>query len=251
MNDPFDVLRDVPPAAEPDVGAIKSRASRIERRQRIVVGASALSVAAIALVAVLVSVGPQSTPNQIASESRDDTTADSVEGVAPLEMQDSAASPEAMAGKTKAGSEVVSGPSAAGPASEDHTTGATGGAGANAKASAPEPLRAKVTAEGRPLGGAEFTLEVCNSSDDSVTREFGDSQRYDFRVTDEGEKVWQWSDGKAFAQMTGEESWKAKECKEWTESWDSTTTGDFKVVGWLTSEPEVRSKAVAFCTGIC
>lgn len=47
-------------------------------------------------------------------------------------------------------------------------------------------------------------LTVYNNSDQAVTFNFPNSQRYDFAVVDSsGREVWRWSDGKGFLQVLG------------------------------------------------
>ena len=51
-----------------------------------------------------------------------------------------------------------------------------------------------------------LTLTLTNRGRNPVTLRFPTSQRYDFRVMDShGTMLWRWSDGRAFAQVSGQE----------------------------------------------
>jgi len=57
--------------------------------------------------------------------------------------------------------------------------------------------------EGEPI---ELALKVFNYSKDNVIFNFKNGQRYDFIIeNEEGEKVWQWSQGKMFTMALGRE----------------------------------------------
>jgi hypothetical protein len=106
--------------------------------------------------------------------------------------------------------------------------------------------------------GADLTLKACNPGSETVRREFRSGQRYDFAVSRSDEVVWRWSDGRAFTQGVGTETWKAKECKTWTERWDGMTSsgapassGSYEAVGVLTTSERQRTKPVSFCLEIC
>jgi hypothetical protein len=252
MSDPFDRLS--APDIEPDIAAIKGRARRIERRQRVLVSASAAAVAAVALIAVLVNVGP----NPLVDRTNRNTTSAlrATPSTAPRELavQDSTAGGEA-AGSSTAGAGAATTKDAP-AAAEDSSKAAAPPQAATTMAY--EPLVAKVSAKGRPIGGAEFTLQVCNSGNESVERDFSDGQRYDFEVRDGDKLIWTWGEGRMFTQALGAEKWKAAECKKWTDTWDGTKTsggaaphGTYNVVGILTSSPEVLSPPKNFCSGIC
>ncbi|MBA3071948.1 MAG: hypothetical protein FP829_07325 [Nitrospirae bacterium] len=51
----------------------------------------------------------------------------------------------------------------------------------------------------------EMTLKVSNQSDEEITLQFKDTQRFDFIIESNGERLWRWSDGRIFAQVIGEE----------------------------------------------
>ena len=52
-----------------------------------------------------------------------------------------------------------------------------------------------------------MTLTVTNGSDDPVGLRFPSAQRYDFVIRESGDRTvrWRWSEGRMFAQVTGEE----------------------------------------------
>lgn len=253
MSDPFDALRDVPSeaTASPDVAAIKGRARRIQQRQRLTVGASAASLAVIALIAVLVSTGP----TRPASDLAQDTPAERTlrEQVQPMQEDAGASLGTAPEGYEDTTDDEVPAPRAP----DSTTTSGQMGAGAGSL-TFDEQLTAKVSAEPQPLGGARFTLEVCNTSAERQVRSFGDAQRFDFVVTRDDAVVWAWSDERAFAQMMGEESWEPKACKRWTDAWNGmnrsgmrANNGEYVVEGVLTAQQELRSEPVTFCHGLC
>ena len=137
---------------------------------------------------------------------------------------------------------------------------ATGAAPAAAPSEAGRSeLEATLTVEQATVGrGSEFTLRVCNTSTGNVSRSFGSAQRYDFVITQGDDVTWRWSDDRSFAQVTGEERWKPKECLSWTENWDGTTSsgapaspGSYEAVGVLSSSPEHRTEPALFCVDIC
>src|SRR5438309_5436011 len=57
MSDPFDVLRGSARRGAPDVGAIRSRARRIERRRRVAISSAAIVIVAVAVGGVLLRPG--------------------------------------------------------------------------------------------------------------------------------------------------------------------------------------------------
>ncbi len=251
MTDPFDQLRGASSGASPNIDAIRLRAHRIRRRRQTgLAGAGAAAMAIIAVVGVLLATGPdgEKASTSLAQELRSTT--------APTQ-----APPRALAGRV-ADSEPASKPVSGGavrsgsgapvtgsaPAEEGQTTSSDAGVAAAKGAPAPE-LEATLEIEEQTIGrGKTFTLKVCNVTSGTVKRSFGTSQRYDFEVSREGKLVWRWSDGQFFTQVVGDETWKAKECKTWSESWDATdsegspvATGDYEAVGILKAQPELRT----------
>lgn len=258
MSDPFEVLRSSSPHdVSPDVGAIRGRARRIERRRQLLASGSAVSIAAVALIAVLVGLGPADRPGELASrDAATDTTADLTTPQSGAEGEASKAETTGTEADAVRGLEQGARSDSTGEAVPGQTSAGSAVGAAPASADALVAKIDEVTP--RTLGGADFLLEVCNTSSQTVERTFSDAQRYDFEVRKDGEVVWTWSDGRMFAQSTGAETWKAGGCKRWSAGWDGrndqgirAADGAYEVVGVLVGKPEVRSKAVSFCHGIC
>ncbi len=67
----------------------------------------------------------------------------------------------------------------------------------------------------------DMTLRLVNCASQPITRTFPDAQRYDFAaMMRDGEEVWRWSGGMAFAEITGEETYQPGEQVTFTETWD-------------------------------
>jgi hypothetical protein len=258
MSDPFDVLRDrADGAPAPDLSAIRTRARRIERRHRLAVSSGAVAVVLVAVIGVVFRTGVDDDRRTLAEKAAEIAT--------PSAVSDSSS---AVAGATlatptpKAAARAVGGSQAAtAPEQDEHAAKSetTSGSVGLAAGSAQEPLN--VTVSVRDLAAphsVEFTLKACNETDGTVERDFGDAQRYDFEVTREGNVVWRWSDDRSFAEMLGTETWKAKSCKTWSETWSGTTseggiapTGEYQVTGKLTSSPPQTSAKKTFCLDFC
>lgn len=75
--------------------------------------------------------------------------------------------------------------------------------------------------QGEPI---EMTLRLVNCAGRPITRTFPDAQRYDFIVrkadAEEGEEVWRWSAGMAFAEVEGEETFQPGQQVTFTEIWE-------------------------------
>jgi hypothetical protein len=78
-------------------------------------------------------------------------------------------------------------------------------------------------------------LTVRNDGRAPVTLAFPTSQRYDFQVMDEdGGVLWRWSDGRAFAQVPGEEHLQPGESLSWLATFDGALApGEYAVEGGL------------------
>lgn len=72
--------------------------------------------------------------------------------------------------------------------------------------------------QGEPV---EMTLRLVNCASGPITRTFSNAQRYDFsaKIRD-GDEVWRWADGMAFAEVVGEETYQPAEQLTFTETWD-------------------------------
>ena len=256
MSDPFDVLRGSAGRGAPDVGAIRSRARRIERRRRVAISSAAIVIVAVAVGGVLLRPGGGGVSNTTTvAQSRTNPTPTSGAGFRAL-------APAAASGATS---------SAAGTAAQTNaadkraaTKGETSGQAA-APMAAPAPAARssgtlQLTITAAPAGPPHmerFTLKACNPSSSAVAPTFPTGQRYDFEVRSGGSLVWRWSDGMAFTQMYGQESWAAKQCKTYTATWNGTNsssapqpTGSYQVTGILTSSQR-PSTARMFCLDLC
>lgn len=87
-----------------------------------------------------------------------------------------------------------------------------------------------------------ITLTLTNDTGTTQTYNFSSSQRYDVIIGRGGNKVWQWSDGRFFAQMMGSETLQPGESRVYTVEWNQTNsagnqvpTGTYTVVGQITS----------------
>lgn len=255
MSDPLDRLGDLGAGIDaPDVGAIRSRARRIQQRRRVAVGASAgVALAAVVVIAAVALPG---------GGSRDVATTADVEGSPPAQAPLAA---EQATGDAVSAEEGLPERS---PAGEEDAALAEplGGTGASADAAAPEarateqpPLEVTVLVSSQATSHT-FTLRVCNPGDQTARRGFGDAQRFDFEVYDGGQDpVWRWSEGRMFAQVIGGETWKPGECREdWSATWQGTdgdgdpvAPGNYQVVGVLTAFTPERSEPVEVCHVTC
>ena len=261
MSDPLSRLGSLGSSERaPDLDAIKLRAHRIRRRRQTgLASAGAAAMAVIAVVGVLLATGPgDDRPTTSLAEAVDDAGTPQpreLEYRAPSAVKVAPDAAQSVAGgSTTSGAAGVSGAS---PSTASRTN-ATKGEAALAPAAdseAKDELTVTLEVADQMLGrGKTFTLKACNTTSGTVERSFGTSQRYDFEVSDtNGKLVWRWSDGMFFTQVVGEETWKAKECKEWSENWDGSTSdggrapaGDYDVVGIMKSQPEVRAAPKSF-----
>lgn len=248
--DPFERLRDPDTSAigTPDVGTIKQRAKRIERRRATTITGAAIVVALIAVGGFVMRpgndardlAGPQTQPTPTS---------------APL-AADIKAAPDTSAKRSKTVGE--SGASALAPAAGQTTSGSAPAMDTGAAPAA--TLTATIEIEERDVGrGAELTLRVCNETSTEQVRKFSDAQRYDFVVTRDNEEQWRWSQGRVFAQVTGEERWKPKACKTWTGEWDGIRSsdgaiappGNYEAHSALMSDPPQKTKKRPFCLDVC
>ncbi|EDL62769.1 BsuPI-related putative proteinase inhibitor [Bacillus sp. SG-1] len=72
---------------------------------------------------------------------------------------------------------------------------------------------------------AELLFQVFNNTPEKMTLEFSSSKFFDFEVMDkEGNKVFRYSDNKAFLQAIQHVTLKRGETKVWRDKWDYTTT---------------------------
>ncbi|MDC3417227.1 BsuPI-related putative proteinase inhibitor [Aquibacillus salsiterrae] len=70
-------------------------------------------------------------------------------------------------------------------------------------------------------GAITFNIEIINNNDEAVTLKFSSGQQYEITVENEkGEKVYQLSDSKAFADAIVEQVIDPSDKLTWTEGWD-------------------------------
>jgi hypothetical protein len=254
MSDPFDVLRRSPSGDAPDVGAIKGRARRIERRRRVALSSAAIVIAAVAVGGLVLRPNGGSSSNTLAQRQLNRPTA-------TAQPEFNAATSNG-ASRTSAG--VNSTTAASSAAAQKSSGAAANGPAAPEAASAPAadrssaPLELKLAAQAAGPHRETFTLQACNPNDSSVAVTFPSGQRYDFEVRSNNALVWRWSDGMAFTQMYGQESWAPKQCKTYTATWNGTNssggvapTGGYTVTGILTSSPRQSTAPKAFCLDLC
>ncbi len=260
MTDPFDRLRASRTGPIPDVDAIKARARGIEQRRYQRLAGGAVAIMLMAVVGIMIGTTPNESARRLATDALPTIDAATPRpGGASQQSQLNAmeadqgfvgttASPGAVAGTSAKGS----GMAAAAPSSES-------AASQRAADEAPPALQVSVEVTEVGVGqGARFTLRACNPSDQTRQITFPTGQRYDFEVSQDGELVWRWSDGRAFTQVYGQESWRPGECKTYNDSWDGRNSnggvappGSYEAVGIVASSPKLRSAPKNFCLGAC
>lgn len=82
-------------------------------------------------------------------------------------------------------------------------------------------------------GSVEFTYEVTNGGDDAVDLQFSNSQTHDVVVFEDGEEVWQFSDGMMFMQMLQSESCPPGESLSYAATWENAAPGEYEARAWL------------------
>lgn len=82
-------------------------------------------------------------------------------------------------------------------------------------------------------GTVEFTYAVTNDGDDAVDLQFSNSQTHDVVVFEDGEEVWQFSDGMMFMQMLQSESCAPGESLSYAATWEDATAGEYEARAWL------------------
>lgn len=101
-----------------------------------------------------------------------------------------------------------------------------------------------VAPAGEPLG---LRILLRNPGTDTLRVEFPTAQRFDFRIRPaDGETLWRWGDGRAFAQVLGEESLAPGDSLRWEATYDDgLQVGRYVVVGWITArDRELRDSVV-------
>ncbi|MXR42145.1 hypothetical protein GRX01_12450 [Halobaculum sp. WSA2] len=88
--------------------------------------------------------------------------------------------------------------------------------------------------------GLTLTLTVENVGDGDVDLSFPDGQRAEFVAVDaagdgDGDEVWRWSGGRAFAMALGSETLEPGEAVNYEGNWASPPPGEYEVTGSLAS----------------
>lgn len=78
-----------------------------------------------------------------------------------------------------------------------------------------------------------FILMVTNPLDKAINVTTPSGQIYDFRLTKNGQKIWQWSDGKNFTQAMQNVKFAAKETKLYYAQYKTTSKGEYKLYGYF------------------
>lgn len=256
MSDPFEPLRDhEADVRAPSMESIRRRVRRRQQRRQGMLGGAAGLVAVLAVLALVtvpgdgedersgLASGPRTPrPERTASITVEPTTEPAAGDTGPTAVPQEEAEPRA--GSRGAGESMAD-------TEADQASSQEGARALEADVDGPDdPVP--------PGGEARFTLRVCNPSDETVEVFFGDAQRYDFHVSRGGERVWTWSEGRAFAQVASTQRWAAGACRTWTETWSGeddagrpVSPGRYEVVGLLASDPEHGSPPDEFCMGAC
>lgn len=263
MSDPFERLRASGPGPGPDVDAIKARARHIERTRYQRLGGVAVATILLAVVGItLTTTGPDDSARRLSVGEIETPPAETPERrpASPEAGQElSAGAAQGFVGTTAspgvgtAGTTTSSGGMAAAAPSRESA--------ASSRAADEAPSAFRVTLEVTEIGvgqGAHFTLDVCNTTDQSHKLTFPTGQRYDFEVRRDGNLVWRWSDGKAFTQVYGEETWRPGECKTYDDAWNGRESdggiappGRYSATGIVASSPQLRSAPKSFCLDAC
>lgn len=90
----------------------------------------------------------------------------------------------------------------------------------------------------------EFSFTVTNRSDAAVELTFPTSQRGDVRVLphDADEPVWEWSDGRMFAQALEEQTLAGGEDLELSFEWESPPPGRYRAIARLTADHDASAR---------
>ena len=75
--------------------------------------------------------------------------------------------------------------------------------------------------------GVRFRFVVVNAGDTPVDLTFRDACRADFAVFEDGEEIWRYSDGRAFAQALSTADLQPGESATFEQSWPDPEPGDY------------------------
>ena len=91
-----------------------------------------------------------------------------------------------------------------------------------------------------------FVLTVTNRSDEPITARFSNSCRIDVTVTADGTEYWRYTDGRAFAQVIGEERFEPGEARRFAVEWTDPDEGTYTATGVLTAQDQPCEATTAF-----
>lgn len=92
--------------------------------------------------------------------------------------------------------------------------------------------------------GTPLTLTLTLVAAKPLRFSFRNGQRYEFEVFDaSGARVWQWSEGKLFIQVLGEERLEAGDRLEYQESWTPETPGRYRASGTITADAPASAES--------
>ncbi|PSQ16925.1 hypothetical protein BRD00_09070 [Halobacteriales archaeon QS_8_69_26] len=80
-----------------------------------------------------------------------------------------------------------------------------------------------------------FTFTVENTGGQDQDLQFSDAQTFDIFVESDGETVWQWAEGRMFAQMLSTETLPAGASESFETTWDDPSPGDYEARAVLTA----------------
>jgi hypothetical protein len=92
--------------------------------------------------------------------------------------------------------------------------------------------------------GVSFRFAVVNGGDTTVELTFRDACRADFAVSEDGEEVWRYSDGRMFAQTLATADLQPGETAAFTETWHDPEPGEYTAEATL----RVRERNVSVRT---
>jgi uncharacterized protein YndB with AHSA1/START domain len=98
-------------------------------------------------------------------------------------------------------------------------------------------LQSTLTAES-PDGTAQFSYVVENAGESAVDLTFTSGQQFDIVVTDDGEAVWRWSDGRMFTQAIEELTLEPGDELSFNGTWENPDPGTYEVTGSLAAQSE-------------
>lgn len=81
--------------------------------------------------------------------------------------------------------------------------------------------------------GVVFELTVENTGPDPVELQFSDALKADFAILEDDTEIWQFSDGKMFAQMISQETLDPGATQTYDGGWEDPKSGTYTVVGTL------------------